>query len=268
MNHQYIVKDLILKVEQVNLKYDNKQILRDINFEIYDIVRPEIVQGQIVAIIGKSGMGKSQLLRILSGLIIPNSGSVKIDTDLHPVKEGEMGIIFQNYLLFNHRSIYKNLEIGLEHSGKKLNNVERKEIIKDYARRFDLIDHLQKYPFQLSGGQKQRVSIIQQVLTGNRFILLDEPFSGLDICMTDKVIELLIKISNTHELNTLIIVSHDIISALAISDTAFILANEEGKQGATITEKIDLMKLGFAWEPDVKCNPEFNKLIAEIKLRI
>ena len=199
---------------------------------------------------------------------MPDSGSVKIDTDLHQVKEGEMGIIFQNYLLFNHRSVYKNLEIGLEHSAKKISTSEKKEIIKDYAKRFDLTEHLQKYPLQLSGGQRQRVSIIQQVLTGNRFILLDEPFSGLDICMTDKVIDLLIKIANTHELNTLIIVSHDIINALAISDTAFILANEAGKQGASITEKIDLMNMGLAWEPDVKCNPVFNKLIAEIKYKI
>jgi ABC-type nitrate/sulfonate/bicarbonate transport system ATPase subunit len=268
MNHLYTMKDTLLKVENVNLQYDGKLILRDINLEIHDIVRPELTQGQIVAIIGKSGMGKTQLLKILSGLVIPNSGTVKIDTDQHSVKEGEVGIIFQNYILFNHRTVYKNLEIGVEHSGKKLSMDERKEIIRDYANRFDLIDHLQKYPSQLSGGQKQRVSIIQQVLTGNRFILLDEPFSGLDIIMTDKVIDLLIKVSNTHELNTLIIVSHDIVNAMAISDTAFIVANEEGKFGATITEKIDLMQMGLAWEPDVKQNPCFHKLVAEIKLKI
>ena len=268
MCHKYIIKDTLLKVENVNLQYDNKQILRDVNFEIHDIIRPDIVQGQIVAIIGKSGMGKTQMLKILSGLVLPTSGTIKIDTDQHAVKEGEVGIIFQNYLLFNHRTVYKNLEIGLDHSGKKLTNVEKDEIIKDYALRFDLADHLQKYPSQLSGGQRQRVSIIQQVLTGNRFILLDEPFSGLDIVMTDKVIELLIKVANTHELNTLIIVSHDIINALAISDTAFILAHETGKEGATITEKIDLMQMGLAWEPNVKSNPDFHKLIADIKMKI
>jgi len=264
----YIVKETLLKVENVNLQYDNKQILRDVNFEIHDIVRPGMTQGQIVAIIGKSGMGKTQLLKILAGLVNPNSGSVKIDTDLHQVKEGEVGIIFQNYMLFNHRTVYKNLEIGLNHSGKKLTGVEKKEIIQDYAQRFDLSTHLQKYPAQLSGGQRQRVSIIQQVLTGNRFILFDEPFSGLDVLMTDKIIELLIKVANSNELNTLIIVSHDIFNALAISDTAFILAKENGKEGATITEKIDLMKLGLAWEPNVKLNVEFHKLITDIKYKI
>lgn len=268
MNHTYTTNGLLLKAENINLQYDNKQILKDINFEIHDIVRPELVQGQIVSIIGKSGMGKTQLLKILAGLIIPDSGSVKINADQHSLMEGEMGIIFQNYLLFNHRTVYQNLAIGLKHSVKKLTDSEKKEIIKDYAKQFDLFEHLQKYPSQLSGGQRQRVSIIQQVLTGNRFLLFDEPFSGLDVVMTDKVINLLLKIANAHELNTLIIVSHDIVNALAISDTAFILANQEGKPGATITEKIDLMKMGLAWEPDVKCNPLFSKLIGEIKYKI
>ena len=86
--------------------------------------------------------------------------------------------------------------------------------------------------------------------------------------MTDKVINLLIKVANSHELNTLIIVSHDIVNALAISDTAFILACEEGKPGATITEKIDLMKMDLAWDQDVKLNHAFIKLIAEIKHKI
>ena len=69
MNHQYTIKDVLLKVEHVNLQYDNKQILRDISFEVHDIVRPDVVQGQIIAIIGKSGMGKTQLLKILAGLV-------------------------------------------------------------------------------------------------------------------------------------------------------------------------------------------------------
>jgi ABC-type nitrate/sulfonate/bicarbonate transport system ATPase subunit len=108
---------------------------------------------------------------------------------------------------------------------------------------------------QLSGGQRQRVSIIQQVLTGNKFILFDEPFSGLDALMIDKVIALLVEISTLHELNTLVIISHDVENSLAISDTAFILAREKDKEGATITETIDLIELGFAWNSET---PTFN----------
>ena len=149
--------------------------------------------------------------------------NVKKGQFLAPWDMKNVGIIFQNYLLFNSSTIFKNLEIGLEHLNRRLNGAERKEIIKDYAQKFDLQDHLQKYPSQLSGGQKQRVSIIQQVLTGTVYFQSMNHFR-LDVVMTDKVINLLIKVANWHELNTLIIVSHDIVNALAISDTAFILA--------------------------------------------
>jgi ABC-type nitrate/sulfonate/bicarbonate transport system ATPase subunit len=268
MQTTYQVKDVILKVENVNLSYGDHQILRDINFEIRDIVRPDMIQGQIASFIGRSGVGKTQLFKILAGLNHPNTGTVKVDIDLHPVKAGEVGVVYQNYILFNHRTIQENLRLGLEFSGKKLKDKEKDEIIQDYAQKFDLAEHLKKYPAQLSGGQKQRVSIIQQILTGNKFILLDEPFSGLDMLMVDKVMNLLNKISATHEYNTLIIVSHDVASALAISDTVFILANEAGKPGATITEKIDLMEKGLAWDPDIRNNAVFQKLITEIKGKI
>ena len=121
---------------------------------------------------------------------------------------------------------------------------------------------------QLSGGQRQRVSIIQQILTGNKFILLDEPFSGLDPVIKDKVLELLVSISELDELNTLVIVSHDLENSLAISDTAFILANQEGHEGATITEKIDLIEMGLTWNSEVKKNKNFQDLVAQMKYRM
>jgi ABC-type nitrate/sulfonate/bicarbonate transport system ATPase subunit len=114
----------------------------------------------------------------------------------------------------------------------------------------------------------QRVSIIQQVLTGNKFVLLDEPFSGLDPVIKDKVIELLVSISELDELNTLIIVSHDLENSLAISDTAFILATQEHHQGATITETIDLMQLGLTWNPEIKKNKDFQELVAQMKYKM
>ena len=121
---------------------------------------------------------------------------------------------------------------------------------------------------QLSGGQRQRASIIQQVLTGNRFILLDEPFSGLDALMIDRVMDLLLRISTLHELNTLVIVSHDVENSLAISDTAFILAREKDKEGATITETLDLIEMGLAWNPNIRENPTFQHLVSQIKHKI
>ncbi|MGZ5242779.1 MAG: ATP-binding cassette domain-containing protein [Bacteroidia bacterium] len=264
---KYIKNEVILRVENVGLTYD-KVILRDVNFQIQNITRPEVAQGQVVSLIGRSGIGKTQLFKILSGLIKPTVGSVKIAADLHEVQAGEVGIVSQNYILFNHRTVLENLTIALKGSTEKLTNKQKEELIKDHAEKFDLYEHLKKYPQQLSGGQRQRASIIQQVLTGNKFILMDEPFSGLDVLMVDKVLELLTKISISHELNTFIIISHDVENSLAISDTVYILANQAGKEGATITETIDLIELGFAWNPDIRMDSNFQGLVNQIKHKI
>lgn len=263
----YKKEEVILKVESIYMSYD-RPILRDVNFEIHNITRPELKQGQVVSLIGRSGIGKTQLFKILSGLLSPISGTVRIGQDLHPVVAGEVGIVPQNYILFNHRSIFDNLKLGLRGSVNRPNEKEATAIINDYATRFGLKEHLKKYPMQLSGGQRQRVSIIQQILTGNKFILLDEPFSGLDPVIKDKVLELLITVSGLDEMNTLIIVSHDIENALAISDTAFILANQEGKEGATITETIDMIEMGFCWNPEIKQNKDFHELVDQMKFRM
>lgn len=260
-------EQIILKVENVSLDYD-RPILRDVNFEIRNIIRPNVLQGQVVSLIGRSGIGKTQLFKIISGLLAPKSGSVKIGDDLHPVKVGEVGIVPQNYILFNHRTIEDNLKLGLRAAEGKLSESDKKNLINEYCERFDLKDHLKKYPMQLSGGQRQRVSIIQQILTGNRFILLDEPFSGLDPLIKDKVVELLASVACLNELNTLVIVSHDIENSLVLSDTAFILANQEGKAGATITETIDLIEMGFAWNPEIKKNKDFHEFVSQMKFRM
>jgi len=260
-------EEVILRAENICLNYD-RPILRNVSFDIHNLTRPNMKQGQIVSLIGRSGIGKTQLFKVLSGLLKPNSGSVKIGRDLHPVVAGEVGVVPQNYILFNHRSILENLRLGLRDSVIEVKEKDKTELINSYASKFGLKEHLKKYPMQLSGGQRQRVSIIQQILSGNNFILLDEPFSGLDPVIKEKVVELLLSISLLDELNTLIIVSHDIENSMAISDTAFILANEEHKEGSTITECIDLVEMGFSWNPDIKKNKDFQELVAQLKYRM
>ncbi len=264
----YNKNEELLKAENVGLSYESRIILRDINFTMHNIVRPDISQGQVVSLIGRSGIGKTQLFKILAGMLKPTTGRVLIGEDMHEVREGEVGVVSQNYILFNHRSIRRNLEIALEHNDKNYTAADKKNIIKNYADKFNLAEHLDKYPLQLSGGQRQRVSILQQALTSNKFILLDEPFSGLDVLVIDKVVDLLLKISTLHDLNTLIIVSHDIENSLAISDTVFIMANQPNKEGATITEKLDLIDMGLAWDPEIRNNHKFQELVAHMKYKI
>ena len=109
----YKKEEIILEVDNVNLTYD-KPILRNVSFNIQNITRANVEQGQVVSLVGRSGIGKTQLFKILAGLLVPQTGSVKIGHDLHPVKAGEIGVVPQNYILFNHRSILENLKLGLK----------------------------------------------------------------------------------------------------------------------------------------------------------
>ena len=273
----YSKKEILLQTQNVSLAYDGKTILRDIDFCIRDVVRPGLQQGQVVSLVGRSGMGKTQLFRILSGLRKPDSGTVVIRErkpahtgggaievwQQRVVEPGDMGVIFQNYYQFGWRTVHQSLLLAAR-KNKTLAGKEE-EAIRDYASRFDITDVLHHYPAQLSGGQQQRVSIIQQLLKGADFLLLDEPFSGLDVCVLDKVTELLLQVSLSDELKTLIIVSHDIATSVAISDTVFILGRQTGKEGSTLVKEIDLMERGLAWRADVRQEKAFAETLAEIK---
>ncbi len=273
----YSKKDILLQAKDVSLSYGSKCILRDIHFNIRDIVRPGLQQGQVVSLVGRSGIGKTQLFRVLSGLQQPSAGSITIRErkpaqtaggsieiwQERPVRAGDMGVIFQNYYQFGWRTVRQSLLLAARQN-KALAGREE-EAIREYAGRFDIGDVLHHYPAQLSGGQQQRVSIIQQLLKGADFLLLDEPFSGLDVCVLDKVTELLLQVSLSDELKTLIIVSHDIATAAAISDTVFILGKESGKEGSTVVREIDLIERGLAWRQDVRQDRGFAEALAEIK---
>lgn len=264
----YSIGETLLQVKDVCLTYGDKPILQNINFSIRDIIRPGLQQGQVVSLIGRSGIGKTQLFRLLSGLRKPDAGAVLIPASqasepAHPVRPGDMGVVFQNYYQFGWRTVKQSLLLAAGRNPALAGKEEAS--VQEYAARFDLTEVLHCYPGQISGGQQQRVSIIQQLLKGADFLLLDEPFSGLDICVLDKVVELLIQVSLSDERKTLIIVSHDIPTTVAISDTVFILGKQTGLQGSTIVREIDLIARGLAWEKDVREKPEFAATIREIK---
>jgi ABC-type nitrate/sulfonate/bicarbonate transport system ATPase subunit len=273
----YIKKEVLLQAQGVSLCYGEKCILRDVHFSIRDIVRPGIRQGQVVSLVGRSGMGKTQLFRLVSGLQKPTAGTITLRERKpaevgggvievwreRPVQAGDMGVIFQNYYQFGWRTVKQSLLLAARRNPALAGKEE--EAIREYANRFDIADVLQRYPGQLSGGQQQRVSIIQQLLKGSNFLLLDEPFSGLDICVLEKVTELLLQVSLSDELKTLIIVSHDIATAVAISDTVFILGRDAAGEGSTLVREIDLIERGLAWRSDLREDKVFLDTLKEIK---
>jgi ABC-type nitrate/sulfonate/bicarbonate transport system ATPase subunit len=265
---KYEEKETLLKVENVSLSFGDKLILRDVSFDIRDIVRPGVTQGQIISLIGKSGIGKTQLFKILAGLTPKEnySGNVFVGRDLKRVKAGDVGVVPQNYLMFNHRTVRKNFELAIN-KNPKIDAKDRELYIQSYVEKFNIKEHLDKYPQQLSGGQKQRASIVQQILNGGDFIFFDEPFSGLDCIMLKKTINVLKNVALEDELRTLIIISHDIANSCSISDTVFILGLEGDKPGAVVKKKIDLMERDLAWKDEtiIKRDPKFIDTIEEIE---
>lgn len=262
----YTLGDTILKAENISLNIGGKQILRDINLEVKDVLRPGVVTGQIIGLLAPSGMGKTQLFKILSGLNQPTTGTVLLGTENKPVKSGDVGVVAQNYPLFEHRTIWSNLEMVCKEKTKK----EKTDKINYYLDKFNLFEHKDKFPALLSGGQKQRVAIIQQLLCSEFFILMDEPFSGLDPVMTSQVCDMIKEVANLHEKTTIIVVSHDISSTISISEYIWLLGRDRDKDGniipgATLKYNIDLMERGLTWKENLVETNEFLTFVKDVK---
>jgi ABC-type nitrate/sulfonate/bicarbonate transport system ATPase subunit len=255
----------LLDVQNVNITLGGKQILRDINFKIRDITRTDFIQGQVVSLIGKSGIGKSTLFNILAGLLQPDAGSkILVNAEQTVSNVGDMGVVFQDYYIDYWRTV-RTLLTKATKKNPNIHEKDRKDVINQIATEFNLLEHLDKFPGQLSGGQKQRVSIAEQLMIGTNFLLLDEPFSGLDVFMIDKVVDTLVKVSLSDELKTLVIVSHNLADSIAISDTVFVMNVEPEKPGATIVKEIDLIERDLAYHKDIKYTPQFIETLKEVK---
>lgn len=268
--HEYERKGVLLDIAGVSFARNGVPILRDVNAQIRDVVRPGASQGQVVGLLGPSGVGKTTLFKILAGLTPPDSGTVKIGAAGVPAAPGLVGVVAQNYILFDHRSVLGNLVIAAEQAG--MSGADARAAGMRYLERFGLKEHADKYPIQLSGGQRQRVAIAQQLLCSEHYLVMDEPFSGLDVLQQENVHDLLQEVSASHEENTLIIVTHDVSAAVAVSDTIWLMGrdrtpNGEVIPGARIVETIDLIERDLCWHPDIRKRQGYIDLVNEIKER-
>ena len=269
MSATYTLNETLIKVDGVSLTLGGNQILKDVNAEIKNIVRPGYTQGQVVGFLGPSGIGKTQLLKILAGLQKNKySGNVLISNKGLPVRPGMVGVVTQKYFLRPNYTVLRNLTVAAGRRG--ISSKEAKEKSFHMLGRFGLQDRTSLYPEQLSGGQRQRVAIAQQLLCSEHFLLMDEPFSGLDPIMKDKVCELITEVASAHELNTIIVVSHDISATISIADTLWLMGRDIGADGkiipgAKLKYVYDLAEKGLAWHPDIQLMPRFSDLVREVK---
>jgi ABC-type nitrate/sulfonate/bicarbonate transport system ATPase subunit len=244
-------------------------VLKDFTLTVHNIRD----KPQIVSLLGPSGAGKTTALRIIAGLDKPTAGCVRLSDGegrpLRDVRVGDVGVVFQRYPLFDDLNVLNNLVEPARRAG-----VPKKEA-RDKALRlldeFDMVKQGLAWPLQLSGGQRQRVAILQQLMQDRHFIILDEPFSGLDPVNIQNVIDLVARTANEHTLNTFIIVTHDVTSALAVSDTVYLLGRErdakgEPVPGARVMKSYDLIAEGLAYHPEIEDIPRFSEIRKEIKL--
>jgi NitT/TauT family transport system ATP-binding protein len=270
MTFAYEMKGTILKADRVSVTLGGCPVLKEVSFEIRDIVRPDTIAGQVVGLLGPSGIGKTTLFRILAGLDPPDSGTVTLGDDARPIERGMVGVVAQSYPLFGHRTVLGNLMVAGRQAG--LSRQQAREKAMGFLKRFNLADKGKLYPPQLSGGQRQRVAIAQQFMCSEHLLLLDEPFSGLDPMAIDNVASLLNEVACMDELNTIIVVTHDIASALEVADTIWLMGrdrDEKGKviPGARIQESYNLIERGLAWRDGIATTPEFVLTMREIRAR-
>ena len=203
----------MLSVNDLKISFDDNHVLDGFNLQLES--------GDIFALLGDSGSGKSSALRFIAGLENAQLGSVALDgNDLsdsgsHSVKPElrEVGMVFQDYALFPHMTVFQNISFGINHLSKK----EKIEKVKSLLDLISLEGIEKKYPHQLSGGEQQRVSLARSLATSPKLLLLDEPFSSLDKSHRDQLVKEVREILKKAGV-TSILVTHDEAEANAFAD--------------------------------------------------
>lgn len=206
----------MIRIVNVTKKFGQKVALKNINLEI--------AAGETLAIIGGSGSGKSTLLRLMIGLIQPTSGEIWIGNDeISRLSEKEMmrvrlrmGMVFQYSALFDSMTVGDNVAFGLvEHTDFSKEKIQ--SIVKEKLKQVGLEGVENRMPNELSGGMKKRVSLARAIAFEPEIIFYDEPSSGLDPIMTNKIDELIIETQRALKV-TSVVVTHDMVSACRIAD--------------------------------------------------
>ena len=212
----------LIQVQHLGKSFEKLDVLKDITVDIH--------KGDVVCVIGPSGSGKSTFLRCLNRLEEPTSGKIffegvditdpKTDIDKHRQK---MGMVFQQFNLFPHMTIMRNLTIGpMKLQGRSQSEAEAEA--RKLLERVGLADRAQAYPSQLSGGQKQRIAIVRALCMRPEVMLFDEPTSALDPEMVGEVLQVMRDLAREHM--TMVVVTHEMGFAKEVADRVVFL--EEG----------------------------------------
>lgn len=217
-----------LVVENACLSYKDNQVLK--NFDL------TIGEGEFVTLLGASGSGKTSMLRIVGGYVMPTSGTVRLGgrevTTLPPQKRN-IGTVFQQYALFPHMTVAHNVAFGLH--VRHVPKAELQERLKEALELVDLSHLSERYPPQLSGGQQQRVALARAIVVNPSLLLMDEPMGALDVSLRGRLQQEVKRIQTTLGITTLY-VTHDQSEAFAMSDRIVIVHDGRPIHSGTPTE--------------------------------
>lgn len=232
--------DTILSLENIEKSFDGEKVLKNISLDIG--------RGEFITLLGSSGCGKTTTIRIVAGLLTPDGGEVVLNgkdiTMLAPEKR-DVNTVFQNYALFPHMNVEKNIGYGL-----KLKKLPANEIKAEVEKALSLVQlegFEKRNPSQLSGGQKQRVAIARAIVNKPSVLLLDEPLGALDLMLRRQMQSELKKLQKALGI-TFIYITHDQEEALNMSSRIVVMRNGNIEQIGTPSEVYDTPKTAFVAE--------------------
>ena len=212
--------DIKLRVSKIEKSFPGVKALDKIDFTVR--------KGTVHALCGENGAGKTTLMNILSSILRPSLGSVAIggqeitrlsENELSDFRRKEIGFIFQDFNLLDTLTAYENIALALQIQNFKAKAIEQQ--IKVVARKLDIEDILNKYPYEMSGGQKQRVASARAIVTNPKLVLADEPTGALDSKSSKMLLERLQRLNQDYQ-TTILMVTHDAFSASYASKVIFI----------------------------------------------
>ena len=217
----------MLKAEHITKYYQGEKIIEDINIEVK--------KGELVCLLGQSGVGKTTLFQILSGLERPDCGAVFLDGRDITGLPGQMSYMQQKDLLLPFEKIIDNVSIPLVLAGKP--RIKSREEAAAYFAEFGLSGCEYKYPHQLSGGMRQRASFLRAYLFSGELMLLDEPTSALDSVTKASILQWFRKIISDHK-TTALFITHDMNEATLLSDRIYMMSGVPGRISAVSPDSI------------------------------
>ena len=212
----------MIEIRDIHKKLGNKEVLKGVSLTVND--------GETVAILGRSGMGKSVLLKHMVGLMKPDHGQVIVDgIDITRVNRKKLfeirrlfGFVFQNSALFDSFTVWKNVALPLIEAGYDMKTIDRQ--VKKVLSMVNLEGTENLYPAELSGGMMKRVGIARALVGDPKYLLYDEPTAGLDPVIADRINDQILYLKEYLK-KTAVVVTHDLRSALKVSDRIALLAD-------------------------------------------